>query len=389
VLADAPPERIRILFVTPNLGVGGAERHIATLAPALDLRRFEPRVCCIKERGPLFDDVVRGGVPAISLESGTRQAPRTLLRLVRMMRRFRPHVVITRGLNADILGRIAATIARVPVVAVWKHNTGHIGRSALEVVSEKALDPFTDRYFAVAHGQVPYLTDELGWPGEKIRVIHNGVDPDAFPYAEERRRDPALLAELGLSESDRIVGILAVFRPEKDHATFLRAARIVADRLPGTRFVLAGDGPGREELEALTRELGLRDEVVFAGLRSDVEAVLTLLDVVVLSSFTIECFPYAILEAMAMGVPAVCTAVGGLPEMIDDGVTGRLVPPKDPAALAAGIVDVVSDRDRARAMGAAARRRLEQLFTLRRTAERTQEMIGEAVAESRGVAAQA
>jgi glycosyltransferase involved in cell wall biosynthesis len=211
------------------------------------------------------------------------------------------------------------------------------------------------------------------------------VDPDAFPYSVERRRDPALLAELGLSESDRIVGILAVFRPEKDHATFLRAARIVADRLPGTRFVLAGDGPGREELEALTRELGLRDEVVFAGLRSDVEAVLTLLDVVVLSSFTIECFPYAILEAMAMGVPAVCTAVGGLPEMIDDGVTGRLVPPKDPAALASGIVDVIADRDRARALGAAARRRLEELFTLRRAAERTQEVIGEAVAESRGV----
>jgi glycosyltransferase involved in cell wall biosynthesis len=123
---------------------------------------------------------------------------------------------------------------------------------------------------------------------------------------------------------------------------------------------------------------------VFAGLRSDVEAVLTLLDVVVLSSFTIECFPYAILEAMAMGVPAVCTAVGGLPEMIDDGVTGRLVPPKDPSALAAGIVDVIADRERARAMGAAGRRRLEELFTLRRTAERTQEMIDEAVAESRG-----
>jgi glycosyltransferase involved in cell wall biosynthesis len=115
-----------------------------------------------------------------------------------------------------------------------------------------------------------------------------------------------------------------------------------------------------------------------------VEAVLTLLDVVVLSSFTIECFPYAILEAMAMGVPAVCTAVGGLPEMIDDGVTGRLVPPKDPSALAAGIVDVIADRERARAMGAAGRRRLEELFTLRRTAERTQEMIDEAVAESRG-----
>ena len=118
---------------------------------------------------------------------------------------------------------------------------------------------------------------------------------------------------------------------------------------------------------------------MFAGLRSDVEDVLASLDVVVLSSFTIECFPYAILEAMAMGVPAVCTAVGGLPEMIEDGVTGRLVPPKDPAALAEGIIDVLSDEDRRRAMGVAARERLERNFTLERSAAAAGDMIAEAV----------
>jgi glycosyltransferase involved in cell wall biosynthesis len=380
-MPTAPPERIQILFVTPNLGVGGAERHIATLAPALDRARFEPRVVCIKEPGPMFEDVVAAGVPALSLGGGTRQAPASLWRLVRIMRAFRPDVVITRGLNADILGRVAATIARVPVVVVWKHNTGHISRGALEVVSERALDPFTDRYFAVAEGQVPYLTGELGWPERKIRVIHNGVDPAAFPYSPGRPRDAALAAELGIAPGEQVVGILAVFREEKDHATFLRAARSVADRVPGARFLLAGDGPGRAELEDLTHELGLEDRVIFAGLRSDVDAVLSLLDVVVLSSFTIECFPYAILEAMAMGVPAVCTAVGGLPEMIEEGVTGRLVPPRDPEALADGIVDVLSDPERARAMGRAARRRLEERFTLERSAAETGRVIEEALGE--------
>lgn len=382
-MAASPPERLRVLFVTPNLGVGGAERHIATLAPALDRARFEPRVVCIKEPGPLFGDVVRAGVPALSLGSGTRQAPMALLRLVRIMRRLRPHIVITRGLNADILGRVAATIARVPAVVVWKHNSGHIGRSALERVSERLLDPVTDRYFAVAHGQVPYLTGELGWPAHKIRVVHNGVDPDAFPYRPERDGRPALAAELGIEPGDRVVGILAVFRPEKDHETFLRAARLVLDRVPRARFILAGDGPGRTALEALTAQLGIEDRVVFAGLRSDVSAVLACLDVAVLSSFTIECFPYAILEAMAMGVPAVCTAVGGLPEMIDDGVTGRLVPPRDPAALADGIVDVLGDEPRRREMGAAARRRLEERFTLARSAAETERVIAEAVSATR------
>jgi glycosyltransferase involved in cell wall biosynthesis len=379
-VSTAPPERLRVLFVTPNLGVGGAERHIATLSPALDQSRFEVRVVCIKEPGPLFDAVTSAGVGALSLDSGTRQAPAALVRLVRIMRRFRPHAVITRGLNADILGRVAATITRVPAVIVWKHNTGHIDRSALEIVSERLLGPVTDRYFGVAHGQVPYLTDELGWPREKIRVVHNGVDPDAFPYDPARRERPPVAAELGIEEGDRVVGVLAVFRPEKDHATMLRAARVVCDRIPQARFVFAGDGPGRDELEALRAELGLTDRVLFAGLRSDVEDVLACMDVVALSSFTIECFPYAILEAMAMGVPAVCTAVGGLPEMIEDGVTGRLVPPRDPQALGAAIADVLSDEERRRAMGVAARRRLEEHFTLRKTASEAEKMITEAVA---------
>ena len=140
------------------------------------------------------------------------------------MRRPEPTRSITRGLNADILGRTAATIARVPAVILWKHNTGHIDRSALEVVSERLLDPVTDRYFAVAYGQVPYLTGDLGWPERKIRVIHNGVDPGAFPYAPPAGERPAAAAGLGIQPGDRVVGILAVFRPEKDHATFLRAA---------------------------------------------------------------------------------------------------------------------------------------------------------------------
>lgn len=383
-MAAEPAERIRVLFVTPNLGVGGAERHIATLAPALDRDAFEARVVCIKERGPLFDAVTSAGVGALSLDSGTRQAPRALLRLVRIMRRFRPHIVITRGLNADILGRVAGVIARVPVRVVWKHNTGHITRGWLERVSERALDPVTGRYFAVAHGQVPYLVDELGWPGEKIRVIHNGVDPGAFPYEPERVRDAELLHQLGAAGDGPLVGILAVLRPEKDHDTFLRAAARVAERRPDARFAVVGDGPERGRLEELAADLGIADRVAFAGMRSDVEAILGVLDVAVLSSHTIECFPYAILEAMAMGVPAVCTAVGGLGEMIDDGVTGRLVPPRDPAALADGILDVIADPGRRAQMGRAARLRLEDNFTLERSAHRTEQAIREAVGAARG-----
>lgn len=380
---STPPqtERIRLLFVVPDLGVGGAERHVATLAPALDRERFEVRVCCIKQRGALFDDLVAAGVGALSLDSGTRQAPRALWRLVRIMRGFRPDVVITRGLNADILGRTAAAAARVPVVAIWKHNCGHISRGMLERVSERLLDPITHRYLGVAHGQVPYLVNELGWSADKIRVVHNGVDPAAFPFEPQRPPDADLRAELGVDGPGPVVAILAVLRPEKDHATFLRAARVVADRLPDVRFLIVGDGPERAALERLSADLTLTSRVSFAGMRADIPAVLGAVDLVVLSSYTIECFPYAVLEAMAMGRPAVSTAVGGLAELIDEGVTGRLVPARDPEALGDAIVSVAGDRETIDRMGRAARLRLEQNFSLQASAQRTAQVLEEAVAD--------
>ena len=139
---------------------------------------------------------------------------------------------------------------------------------------------------------------------------------------------------------------------------------MVADRLPAARFLLVGDGATRPDLEALARRLDLADRVIFAGFRTDVPEVLRAIDVFVLSSFTIECFPMALLEAMAAGRPAVCTAVGGIPEMIEDGVNGYLVPPHDPRALADRLVEVLTNRGLNERMGAAARARTETEFSL-------------------------
>jgi hypothetical protein len=168
------------------------------------------------------------------------------------------------------------------------------------------LDRVTDAYFGVAQGQLGYLRDELGYPEHKIRVIRNGVDPTQFDGTDRGPR-----ATLGFGERDLVVGILAALRPEKDHETFLQAARFIAAEVPEARFLIVGDGPQRSGLEALASHLGVADRVVFAGVRQDVPAILAAMDVFVLSSFTVECFPMALLEAMASSRPAVCTSVGG------------------------------------------------------------------------------
>lgn len=355
---------LRVMFVVPDLRHGGAERHVATLAPAMDRSRFAPSVVCVGEPGQLFGDVERAGVPAVALRRTKREFPRAVLELAGHMRRIRPDVVITRGYNAEALGRVAAVLTRVRRTAIWIHNCAPIqARSPIRNLFDRAMEPFTSAYLGVTHAQLPYLTSTLGYPVRKIRIVYNGVSPERFdcPAAAERGRAAAVA--LGIEPTDKVIGILAVLRPEKDHETLLRSTAVVCEEVPDAKLLVIGDGPLRPDLERLAGQLGIADRVVFAGARDDVADLLSVLDVVALSSRT-DCFPIALLEAMAAGRPVVGTAVGGVPEIVDDGVTGLLVPPADPAALGKALVTVIGDPARAREMGEAGKRRVVSTFTL-------------------------
>lgn len=373
----------RVLFVVPTLTVGGAERHLARVLPRLDPARFTPRVVCIKDRGPMSAPLEAAGVQVTSLERGGREIHLALRDLVREARAFRADAIVTRGFNAEVLGALAAKAARVPRVIVWKHNCGEVRPRRRERVLSRLVNRLTHSYFGVAYGQVPYLVNDLGIRGDKVRIIRNGVDPAEFTPDRRGGRGGDAARELGIGDHDVVVGILAVLREEKDHATFLRAGRRIVDARPDARLLIVGDGPLREELEALADELALGDRVVFAGMRADVDEMLRIIDVVVLSSFTIECLPFAVLEAMGAGLPSVCTAIGGLPELIEDDETGYLVPPRDPRGLAEAVLRVVADDARREAMGDAARRRLEQHFTLDRSVAETERVLAEVIGSAR------
>ena len=251
---------------------------------------------------------------------------------------------------------------------VWVHNCGDVTpRGRVRLALDRILDPLTSAYYGVAYGQMPYLTRDLGYAASKITIIQNGADPSVFEFIEDEPRDEVFAATLGIEPGDPVFGILAVLRPEKDHQTLLQATRRVIDAVPDARLLVVGDGPLRADLERLAASLGIAERVIFTGSRSDVGALLKLMNVFTLTSFTIECCPMALLEAMANGRPAVCTAVGGVPEMIEEGVTGHVVPVRDPEALAERIVSLLRDPARASDMGVAARRRLETDFSLKRS----------------------
>jgi glycosyltransferase involved in cell wall biosynthesis len=367
---------IRVLFVVADLRFGGAQRHETSLLPRMDPARFTPSVICIGEEGGLFSALTSAGVEARALHlGGKRNAVRALRELVSITRRARPDAVVVRSYNAEILGRIAARITGVEHTVVWVHNTADLKpRSRVRTVADHALTRWTSAYFGVAEAQRRYLVDELGYPNDKIRIIRNGVDLALF----DANTDRGVLAEFGFAEGDPVVGIVAALFPWKDHATLLRAARIVIDEMPRVRFLVIGEGETRPQLETLCSYLRITPNVHFAGARDDVARLLCAIDVFALTS-TSEAFPISLLEAMASGRPAVCTAVGGIPEVLVHGESGYLVPPKDPQQLAARLMSLLSDPQTARRMGRAGRDRVEAEFSLHRSVAAAEQAIEDVV----------
>jgi glycosyltransferase involved in cell wall biosynthesis len=352
-----PRESHRVLFVLADMETGGVQRHAALIMAELARRGHASHIVCLSRPGPMCDHV-GSDVRLTALDASSSAV--ALARLVRLLRRERPDILMMAALDASVVARLAASLSGVRARVVWKHNSGHLGTfGARERLVELLFRRLTDRYYAVAFGQLPYLLGYLQLPPTQVGVVRNAVP--AGPPTEPL----GLRADLGFGGDEFVIGILAVLRPEKDHATLLRAiADLIGWDGPNIRLVIIGDGPERPNVDRLVDDLGLARHVTLLGDRRDVKAVLAALDLVVLTSTNIECLPYAILESMEEAKPVVATAVGGLPELIEHGTTGYLTIPGDATGLARAIQAVRCSEDRGRSLGAAGRERVRRVFDL-------------------------
>lgn len=228
---------------------------------------------------------------------------------------------------------------------------------------EQALAHLTDRIVAVSEQIKRDLVAYGVAPPEKIAVIPLGFDLSPFVRAQSHRGE--FRRELGLNGSVRLVGIVGRIFPIKNHRLFLEAAAQVAAQEPATHFVIVGDGLLRAEMEHYARALGIADRVIFTGWRRDLPRIYADLDVLVVSSDN-EGTPVSAIEAMASGCPVVATRVGGLPDLITEGETGYLVPPRDAEKLALAIIEVLQSPEKARLMGGKARDFAHSRFNLQR-----------------------
>jgi glycosyltransferase involved in cell wall biosynthesis len=326
--------------------VGGAEEMVLNLVRHLP-ERFEPVVCCIHEAGPIGEEIRRGGtrVDVLGLDPGLRR-PFDVVGISAYLRRMQPRIVHTFLLTASLYGRLGAILARVPIIIGTEVNI-YTNKRRSHAFAERLLMGATDRVIVSAASVRDFYLDQVHADPRKVDVIYNAVDFSAARPTVGRNQ---MRASLGLPASGPVAGIIARLTEQKGHR-FLFNALASDPRLSNVHLLVVGDGELREPLAAQVHALGLASRVHWAGARRDLGDLLGSIDVFVMPSLW-EGLPLSLVLAMGAAVPSIATAVAGIPEVIDDGRTGVLVPPGDAAALADALATLFADADLRRRMGA-------------------------------------
>jgi glycosyltransferase involved in cell wall biosynthesis len=340
---------------------GGPERQMLGLALALP-RSYRVSFLSFSERGlcrPMLEQVRRHHFEGIELIHNFPQVRRAISEVVGQLRRLHADVVCCNGYKPDLIGWRACRQLGLPAISVSHGWTGASWKVRVYEALDRIALRWMDATVCVSEGQAVKVRRTGALP-ESIHVIRNAVSLEKFDHPDARFRQE--LQSYFPSPRSHIVGAAGRLSPEKGLDKLIEAAAVLSRKLPGIGFVIFGEGPLRHELTRLIARHRLREHVVLPGFRNNLEEYLPHFDVVALPSYT-EGLPVIVLEAFAARVPVVGSAVGGVPEVIEDGVSGYLVPPGDSNVLAQRIEEVLGDDGRRLAMGQHGRRRVEDQFT--------------------------
>lgn len=359
--------KIKILYITTSLNIGGAEMMLCHLLTRLDRNHFEPVVISLSEKSKLDDRITVLGIPLFHLGMRSDQPKISiLLRLMHIVRITKPDLIQGWMYHANLVAQLLGSFLRIPVL--WSvhssvYNLAHEKRTTAWVIRACAFLSKQARKIIFVSETSRQQHEQLGYEPSRSCVIANGFDTSLFAPSHETRL--RVRAALNIPDDAMLIGSFARFHPMKDHANFLRAAGELAHRYPQVQFLLAGTDVTWENpaIRQLVTELSLQDRTHLLGPRYDVPDLMKSLDLMTSSSAYSEAFPLVIGEAMACGVPCVATNLGDSTILIGD--TGLVVPPQNSQELAGAWESVIAAPTEQRyQLGRAARQRIEQNYSL-------------------------
>lgn len=368
-------KKIKVLHVHTLPVISGSGINTFLTMRGLDKNRYEVELACapggalidkVKEEGMRFQPIKHFRQKISPLHDSL-----ALWELYRLIRRERYDLVHTHNSKAGFIGRLAAKMAKVPIIIHTIHGFAfheyeRPPRRILFILLERFAARFCDKLITISQPLKEWgLRLRIGRP-EKYLTIYSGIEVEKFQVTIDINEKKM---EFGIKPGEKVIGVVAKLWEGKGHAIILEAAPGVIKEIPRVKFLFVGGGYLREKLETQVRELGLSDDIIFSGFRTDIAELTAIFDIAVLASF-FEGMGRVLLEAMALGKPVVATRVGGIVDVVKEGESGILVSPGDPVALAKAIVTLLKDEKLTRKMGLAGKERIDERFTARRMIEK-------------------
>ena len=338
--------KINVIHLVEELTIGGLEKILTSIVLNLDKKKYNVSVWCLREGGFFANKLAKEGIDFKILHISTSRNPLSIYKLYKLLKSRKFDIIHTHAYSAGTIGRMSAFLAGVPVIISHNHSVYDYYNRRYHFV-EWFLSLITDRVVCVSDIVNRFANETQRINARKLITIHNGIDSE---YTVLEKRTSVLRKELGIPVDHSVICTIAHMEEHKGIKYLLESASLLLQSRNDVSFLVVGEGRLKEKLKILCADLKIEENVVFAGERGDIPEILSLTDIFVLPSLR-EGLPLTILEAMACGKPVIATNVGGIPEVVKDGVSGILISPKDPESLHSAMNELLGDREKMKKMG--------------------------------------